>query len=81
MLNIIVRGFTRGGETSSARQWYALQILNIEDLPADLEEGETKAPVVEINFHKKMQQMSIPIMTTPWSSPWGVMTRILKESW
>lgn len=52
-LNIIIEGFIGGGETSFARRRYARQVLNIQDLPKELDEGEPKTPETEIAFSEK----------------------------
>lgn len=42
-----------GREFSFIRRRYALQILNVENLPTDLKESETTTLKVEISFSKK----------------------------
>lgn len=52
-LNTFARWFTMGGWTSPTQKRYTRQVLNIEDLPMELKEWESKMPEVEITFSKK----------------------------
>lgn len=51
-LNTIAGGFAKGEQTSSTSRRYARQVLNIEDLPKELNQGEPKILQIDINFFK-----------------------------
>lgn len=56
--------------------------MNIEDLPKDIKEGDTKTPEAKNIFFKKDEVGIYPLMTTPWSTLSGVMTGRSREfSW